>query len=218
MDLPFTVDQFLEVFREYNTAVWPAQILAYVLGLLAVFMTMRPTRHSAKVIGVILSAMWFWMGLVYHFVFFSEINTAAYVFGAFFIVQGVLFLTAASGWLQLDFTFRPDASGIVGAILIVYAFVVYPIIGAALGHGYPEAPMFGVAPCPTTIFTIGMLLWTRRGVSGWLFVIPVLWSIIGSVAAIDLGIREDIGLLVAAATAVPLLLWRDRTERGAVHQ
>ena len=27
MKLPFTPDQFLDVFRQYNTAVWPMQIL-----------------------------------------------------------------------------------------------------------------------------------------------------------------------------------------------
>ena len=34
--LPFTREQFLGVFADYNTAVWPAQVVAYVLGLIVV--------------------------------------------------------------------------------------------------------------------------------------------------------------------------------------
>lgn len=212
MDLPFTVDQFLGVFRDYNTAIWPAQIVAYVLGVLVVGLGTRISSSATRVSGWVLSAMWLWMGAIYHLTFFSEINPAAYIFGAFFLIQGLLFLAAAHGMLRFDIAFRHDAYGIAGAILIAYASLVYPVIGAALGHGYPAAPMFGAAPCPTTIFTFGVLLWTKPGVSKWLLVVPGLWSLIGFVAAIQLGILEDSGLLVAALTAIPLVFWRDRTQ------
>ena len=33
---PFTIEQFLGIFVAYNTAIWPVQIVAYVLGILAV--------------------------------------------------------------------------------------------------------------------------------------------------------------------------------------
>lgn len=212
MDLPFTIEQFLGVFHDYNYAIWPAQVIAYLLGITAVLLVFRRGRHTNRINSLILSAMWFWMGLVYHIAFFSEINTAAYLFGAFFIVQGVLFAVAAFGGLDLEFRFTTDAYGITGAILITYALIVYPIIGAALGHGYPDAPMFGVAPCPTTIFTFGLLLWTTRGVSKWLFLIPGLWSVVGFMAAVNLGIGEDIGLLVAAILSIALVLWRSRAK------
>jgi hypothetical protein len=44
--------------------------------------------------------------------------------------------------------------------------VVYPLLGIRFGHSYPRAPLFGVAPCPTTIFTFGLLLWATRSVPG----------------------------------------------------
>jgi hypothetical protein len=34
--LPFTVDQFFSVFGAYNNAVWPTQVVAYLLGAVAV--------------------------------------------------------------------------------------------------------------------------------------------------------------------------------------
>jgi hypothetical protein len=98
-------------------------------------------------------------------------------------------------------------------VLILYAMVVYPLLGAVFGHMYPAAPVFGVAPCPATIFTFGMLLWTVGRVPGWLLIIPGAWSVIGLSAALNLGVPEDFGLLVAGLTGIAMLLYRNRREQ-----
>jgi hypothetical protein len=213
MDLPFTTEQFLNVFRDYNTAIWPIQIVAYVLGLGAIGLAVRRSSWSSRVIGLILAAFWLWMGTVYHLTFFRTINQAALLFGAFFLLQGLAFLVAGVRD-TLRFFFRSDLYGWIGGLFVVYALAIYPIIGAMLGHGYPQAPMFGVAPCPTTIFTFGLLLWTTGRVPGGLLVIPTLWALIGFSAALTLGIIEDTGLLVAGVTGTGFLLYRNRREPG----
>jgi hypothetical protein len=35
--LPFTVDQFFSVFGAYNTAIWPAQVVGYLLGAASIW-------------------------------------------------------------------------------------------------------------------------------------------------------------------------------------
>ena len=80
-----------------------------------------------------------------------------------------------------------------------------------LGHGYPRSPSFGVAPCPTTIFSFGLLRLTSAKVPRSVLVIPFLWSLLGFTASFLLGVPEDIGLVVAGVLSVGLLLWRDRT-------
>jgi hypothetical protein len=90
--------------------------------------------------------------------------------------------------------------------------LIYPVLGYLLGHGYPSSPCFGVAPCPTTIFTFGLLLWADRP-PRYLVLLPLIWSIIGFFAAISLGIREDIGLLVAGLAGSGLILFRGRRGR-----
>jgi Family of unknown function (DUF6064) len=45
-------------------------------------------------------------------------------------------------------------------MLTIYAAALYPLLGLAMGHPSSELPMFGVTPCPVTIFTFGMLLLT----------------------------------------------------------
>jgi hypothetical protein len=65
--------------------------------------------------------------------------------------------------------------------------------------------MFGVAPCPTTIFTIGMLLLARGRWIAWLSIIPFLWSLVGLAAALQLGIPEDFVLPLAGVVLMIVL-------------
>ena len=101
----------------------------------------------------------------------------------------------------------------------MYAAIVYPLIGISTGHAYSELPVFGVTPCPVTIFSFGMFLLTTRPVSSWLLVIPFIWSLIGGSAAILLNVPQDWLLLVSGFIAVPILIVRDRTfQAGATRQ
>jgi hypothetical protein len=74
------------------------------------------------------------------------------------------------------------------------------------GRTFPRAPGFGL-PCPTTIFTLGVLLWIER-VPRAAVLIPLGWVALGSVAAMSLDVAEDFGLLVAGLLAAPILLRR----------
>jgi len=68
MKLPFTLEQFLDVFRQYNTAVWPMQIVLILLALLTVYFSTKKKSHSDKIIVITLAFFWLWMGIVYHLV------------------------------------------------------------------------------------------------------------------------------------------------------
>lgn len=86
MKPPFTTDQFLDVFARYNVAVWPVQLFVYLLGVLCIVLALRRATYSSRIISLILSLFWLWMGVVYHFLFFSKINQAAWMFGALLIL------------------------------------------------------------------------------------------------------------------------------------
>jgi len=204
--LPFNQSQFFAVFVDYNTAVWPAQLIAGLVGLLTVGALVRPTIGSGRVVGVALAAMWIWTGIIYHGLYFSAINKAAFAFGAAFVLQGVGFAYAGfTGMLEPGL--RQKRSVWVGWILVVYSIVLYPLIGIATGHRHLELPMFGITPCPVTIFTFGVLL-LMRSVSRWLLVVPFVWSLIGGSAAFLLGVPQDWLLLASGIVAVPSLLRR----------
>jgi hypothetical protein len=210
--LPFTHDQFLALFVQYNKEVWPAQIVAYVLGLAMIVLLFVPSRGRNRIIGFGLAAMWGWTGIVYHWHYFASINRAAELFAALFVLQAALFLF--SGAIRGHERYRPSrgAHAWAGWALVLYAAVLYPLIGLWSGHSLEEVPMFGITPCPVTIFTLGMLL-LARPVYWWLFAIPVLWSLVGGSAAFLLGVPQDWVLLVSGVA----VLWIELRDRAHGH-
>jgi hypothetical protein len=205
--LPFTTAEFFEMFRLYNAAIWPAQLLAYALGAIAVACLLAPGRAATRTIFVALAAMWFWTGLAYHWVFFTAINPAAWLFGFMFVGQGVIFLAAG---LRAGFEFVPrrDLRTHVAIALVVYSAALYPLIGVASGHAYAEIPQFGVTPCPVTLFSLGFVLLSRPMAPWWLAAVPLAWSFIGGTAAFLLEVPQDWPLLVAGVVVFLLMSTR----------
>jgi hypothetical protein len=149
------------------------------------------------------------MGVVYHWLFFTAINPAAWLFGALFLAQALVFVGAGVVGDRLRYRFRLDAFGWTGAVFLGYALLLYPLLGVIAGHPYPDGPTFGL-PCPTTIATFGILLWASRRVPLWVLAIPLLWSLVGTSAAFQFGIPEDYGLLVAGLLGTILVVIRNR--------
>lgn len=202
--LPFTHEQFAQVFAAYNAAVWPAQVVAYIVGLVVCVALARSTRRAASVAAFGLAAMWIWSGVAYHIAFFARINPAAYIFGALFVVQGLLLaLAGASG--RLEFGATDPLRRWSGSGLIIYALVFYPVVGIAAGATYPALPMFGITPCPVTLFTFGVLLLSSARVPWWMLLIPSVWSLIGGSAAFLLHVPQDWPLLLSALALVPIV-------------
>ena len=172
--LPFTEPEFFAVFGRYNLAIWPVQIVAYALAAVALCALLLRTAWAAVAAFTVLAALWGWSGAVYHLGFFSEINPAALVFGAGFILQAVLFLFHAARSRSAFDARMPEQ--LIGWGMIAYAAVLYPLLNAWLGHAYPQAPSFGVTPCPLTIFTFGLLTLSRTRLPWTLYAIPAIWS------------------------------------------
>jgi hypothetical protein len=205
MDLPFTIGQFLQVFERYNAAIWPLQLLAYAAGIAVVALAAARSPIAGRAAAAVLAALWLVNGTGYHLSFFREINPAAIGFGVLFIVQAAFMIWQGVFHDRLQPFLRKDARTVVALIAIAYATLGYPLLGYLLGHVYPAAPVFGVAPCPTTIFTLGVLLLARPAAPAWLFAIPVAWSAVGGSAAFVLQVREDLGLIAAGLAAIAFL-------------
>ncbi|ULQ54311.1 DUF6064 family protein [Flavihumibacter fluvii] len=209
MKVPFTIEQFLQVFKDYNLSIWPGQIIFYLLGIIILFFTIKKTSYSNLVINIILSFLWLWMGIIYHLIFFTAINKGAYLFGFIYIIHSMLTLYYGAFKSTLTYHFTYSFYSFTGGLLICYALIFYPIIGFFVGHSYPAAPTFGL-PCPTTIFTLGLYLLTETKMPKFMLIIPTLWSFIGYSAAFQFGILEDIGLLISGIIVTSLILFRDR--------
>lgn len=214
MNIPFTPEQFLEVFKNYNLTVYPAQIFLVVLALVAIFLAVYKTKYSDKVITFTLMFYWLWIGIVYHLIFFTKINIAAYGFAALYVIQSALFFYFGIIKRTLHFKYVNNLKGLTAIILFLYALIFYPLLGYAFGHYYPRTPTFGL-PCPTAIFTFGLLLLLEGKMNKVLLVIPILWAIIGFNAALQFGILEDIGLLVSAILTLVVVTFESKIKQPA---
>ncbi|MCU0365176.1 MAG: DUF6064 family protein [Ignavibacteriaceae bacterium] len=209
MQIPFSLADFLNVFNTYNQSIFPLQIVLYFIAFICIYILFTENKNSNKIISVVLSFFWLWMGIVYHLIFFSAINKAAYIFGALFIIQGILFFIWGVFKGELSFDYRKTNYNNAGILIILYALIIYPVLGYNLGHAYPYSPTFGL-PCPTTIFTFGILLFSNKKIPVYILIIPLLWSVVGFTAALTLTIYEDIGLLIAGLTTFTFLLISNR--------
>jgi hypothetical protein len=88
-------------------------------------------------------------------------------------------------------------------------------LATVFGHTYPTRPTFGL-PCPTTIATLGLLLWATPSAPWWIWVIPLTWSLVGTAAALALDIREDFGLALAAGAVLAVLVRKWASDRPRV--
>lgn len=206
MTLPFTLEQFLNVFAAYNELLWPAVLLLWIASLGALVLLARRDARGPKLVGLLLAIQWGWSGAVYHLAFFRDINPAALLFGALFLAQAGLFawwtLRSPAAALQWRPTFLVRA----GFALMAYA-LAYPALGLAFGLSYPRMPTFGV-PCPTTLFTIGALLVARTAAPRWLGLIPLAWTVIGGSAAFLLEVHADLALPLSGALLLASMVIR----------
>jgi len=90
--MPFTTEEFFDVFRAYNTAIFPAQLFLVLIGVVAVISAGRDAKFSTRLTYSILAILWLWTGLVYHLLFFSRINPAALFFASLCLAPPLLFV------------------------------------------------------------------------------------------------------------------------------
>jgi hypothetical protein len=210
MHLPFTKEQFFDLFASYNEALWPAAVALWIASAAIVALRLSARRPHDPWISALLAAHWAWSALAYHVPFFTRINPAAWLFAALFLGQAVLLIRVGVVQRRLSFApwgtaWAPFAWGLIGYSL------AYPAINAIDHLSLLRIPTFGL-PCPTTIFTAGVLmLATPR--SWRLSAVPVIWSAIGGSAAFLLGVHADVALPIAGMALAIFSLRRTTPEQ-----
>ena len=210
-DLLQNPGSLFQAFSRYNEAIWPIQIAAYALAFVAIFFAVKRIKYSDNIILFILSFYWLWAGIVCLFGFLAPDFPIFYMLGVMAVFQGILFLYFGfkSENKLLSFSFKADIYGMTGAIYIIYALIIYPIIGYLTGHPLHNYPVFGVAPCPVCIFTLGLLIIARRRFPLILLIVPLIESLLGIIPTL-LGLYADIGLIIAGLVGFYLILRKRR--------
>ncbi|MEM8513067.1 hypothetical protein RCH14_002393 [Massilia sp. MP_M2] len=194
--LMFSSRSYYRLIESCNAAIWPAHLLALVAGVIVINAIARPSQHTQRVAALVLAGAWGWVAWAYHLERYAEINTAAPYFAAAFLVQALLLC-----WLA----FRPGnaapAPRRVALGLTGLAIVAYPLLALARDGGeWRQAEVFGIAPDPTVIVTLGVLLAWRAHAIFWL--IPVSWCLVSGATLMELKVGHAWLLPALALTAV----------------
>lgn len=119
---------------------------------------------------VLLAACWLWVAWAWQLQRYATINWAATYFAWLWGVQAVLLLGAAA-FTRLGTA--PHPLRIDGLVIVAFALVGYPLMAVVFGGGWAEAQVFGMAPDPTALATLGVLRVLR--LPAWTYGVPLVW-------------------------------------------
>jgi hypothetical protein len=206
--LLFSPRAYHRLFELYNAAVWPLHLAALALGLAMIALASRGGPAGARITAGALSLCWLWVAWGFFHLRYATLNWAAeYAAVAFAIQAGLLLLLGRRRRAQ---TTSLSSNRAVGIGLIVFAVIFQPLLGLLLGRPWRQVEVFGIAPDPTVVATLGALLVAEPHGKWALLAIPVLWCLIGGATLLAMGEIDAFVLPVAALATIATILVRRR--------
>jgi len=205
--LLFSPRVYWRMFELHNANFWPLHLLALAAGLTIVLLALRRPRRHGLWVALILAALFAFVGWSFLWSRYAAINWAiAYVAPAFGLQALLLAIgCAARGGLAFD---RQDMAGRLGLLIMAAGLVVYPLLPPLFGQPWASAEVFGIAPDPTAIAALGVLLAASGGLTPLLFPIPLLWLLLSGLTLHAMGDPQAWLPLLAVGTSVVALALR----------
>jgi Family of unknown function (DUF6064) len=205
--LLFSAATYHRLFELHNAAQWPLQLVWLALGLALLVHTLRRGRWAAPLMLLAMAAAWLWVAWTFHWQRYAAVNWAATWFAGAFALQAVWMIAAA--WR----TTSAFGAGGMGAAIMLLALLVWPLLSVALGDGLHQAEVFGLAPDPTALATLGALLLLRPAFTNiWmhrlLWCVPVLWCCTSALILWTMGETKAWALVAGVVLALGSA-WRD---------
>ena len=210
--LLFSPSTYYRLFELHNHAVWPAQIVALMLGLAVIGLWLRRGAWHGRAVAAILAACWLWVAGAYLFGRYDTINWAAKYFAAGFALEALLLVWA--GIVRNRVVLPPPAgiAGWGGLAIFVFALCIQPLAAPLAGRPWSQIELFGIAPDPTAVATLGVLAAAGRP-PGWLFVLPGMWCALSGATLWTMGSPD--ALVTPAAALLALVLAGLRVRRAS---
>lgn len=194
---------FFNNVSAYNVSIFPMQIITLVVAIILTYLLfVRPSTIVNKLIKIYLSFTFVWFVLMFPFEGVFKIG-----YGLVHIVIAILFFIDIFT-AKIEFKF-PETIGkrYLMLFLIFSAFALYPLIEYMSGHLYPKMILFGVAPCPTIIFSLALLIGAVPKVGKLIFILLIFSAIFAGLSApIMLGVWADLLLLISGIYGLIILI------------
>lgn len=202
---PFLPEVYFRLFVRLNEGWWPAQLLALLLGLGALWLAWR---GFGRLVGAILAVGWTFVGYAFFLDLYADLNWAGTYFGwAFFAQSALVLVVGALGGLDREPDHQKhsplDGAGWVGAGLVVFGLAIFPLLEPLTGvQEWSGVELFGMTPDPTVIATLGFVLMAKR--ARWaLLIVPMLWCAISGATAWVM--EAPVGLVTPVCAVIALV-------------
>jgi hypothetical protein len=183
--LLFSPRVYWRLFELTNAALWPLQLLTLGAGAALVLLALWRPRGHGLWIALVLAMLWAFVGYAFLWSRYATINWAiAYVAPLFGVEAILLALAGATGGLTFD---RRGIPGWSGWVLAAVGVLVYPLLPLLFGRPWASAEVFGIAPDPTAIVALGLLLGARGRLLPLLLPIPLLWLAVSGLTLRTMG-------------------------------
>ncbi len=210
--LLFAPRTYYRLFELYNADIWPLQILALLAGVMILVLMRSRARWRGRVIAATLAACWLWIAWAFHWQRYAAINWAAAYFAVGFAIEALLLIWIGVVRDRLRFDSKPSVIARIGVAIFVFAVVVQPLLGLLFEREWRQAEIFGVAPDPTAVATLAVLLAASR--IHWIALpIPLLWCLLSGTTLWVMHAGDALLLPMVASLVLLLSLRRSVARR-----
>jgi hypothetical protein len=210
--LLFSPRVYWRMFELHNAALWPLHLLTLAAGLIIILLIARRHGTGARWLALVLAISWIFVGWSFLWLRFATINWAAAYIAPAFAIEGVL-LIVASLFNGLAFG-RRGAAGWASYLILGFALAGQPLLAPLQGRGWASSEVFGIAPDPTAMATLGVLLLARGGLVPVLLPIPVLWCLLSGLTLQTMAEPQAWAPYAALALAAAAWIWTIIRQRG----
>jgi hypothetical protein len=209
--LMFSPRTYHRLFELTNAELWPLQVVTIAAGLAALGLVWRST--CGRVVALVLAAAWMFVAWAYHFERYATINTGAPYYAAGFAIEALLLAWCALRRDGLRFGVQPAPVRWIGLGLLAAGVVLYPLLAPVLGRPWSQAEIFGVAPDPTAVATIGALLLVNGRIAR-LLALPLLWCAVTALTLWTMQVSDAVVPAAALVLGMAMAVWRWRQRRS----
>lgn len=204
--LLFSPRTYWRMFELQNEAYWPLPVITLALGGIVTFLAARGGARAIRVAAVILALAWTFVAYTFLWNRYASINWAITYVAPAFALQALLLLLIA--FRRAVAVQTRGLAAWIGYGLLAFATVGVPLLAPLHGRDRATSEVFGIAPDPTVIATLGFLLLLRGRFVWPLYPVPVLWTVLSGVTLYTMGERQAwivlLALLLAGVAVVTL--------------
>jgi hypothetical protein len=176
--LLFSPRTYYRLLERHNEVVWPAQLLTLALGTGILFLLRTPSSKRGRIIAGILALLWVWVAWAFLLSRYATINPVMRYVAPLFVLEALLLVWWGVIGGKLSFAVERRVRAKIGAALFMLGLLLYPALATIFGRRWQQAEVFGIAPDPTVIATVGLLLLTSSRFRWGLLPVPLIWCAI----------------------------------------